>query len=32
VEAAAGDAPFLRLFTAREVRAEHERQVSLRSS
>ncbi len=27
VEAAAGDAPFLRLFTAREVRAEHERQL-----
>jgi orotate phosphoribosyltransferase len=26
VEAAAGDAPFLRLFTAKEVRAEHEKQ------
>jgi len=32
VEAAAGDAPFLRLFTARDVRAEHERQLALRSS
>jgi orotate phosphoribosyltransferase len=28
VEAAAGDAPFLRLFTAREVRAQHEKQLA----
>ena len=32
LEAAAGDAPFLRLFTAGEIRAEHERQLALRSS
>lgn len=32
VEAAAGDAPFLRLFTAKEVRTEHARQLSVRSS
>lgn len=32
VEAAAGDAPFLRLFTAKDVRAEHERQLPASSS
>ena len=31
VEAAAGEAPFLRLFTARDVRAEHEKQLAASS-
>jgi orotate phosphoribosyltransferase len=32
VEAAAGEAPFLRLFTARDVRAEHEKQLQASGS
>lgn len=32
VEAAAGDVPFLRLFTARDVRAEHEKQLAASGS
>lgn len=32
LETAAGDAPFFRLFTAREIRAEHERQLAAQSS
>jgi len=32
VEAAAGEAPFLQLFTAKEVRAEHEKQLSASGS
>ena len=31
VEAAAGDAPFLRLFTAKDVRVEHEKQLAAKS-
>jgi orotate phosphoribosyltransferase len=32
VEAAAGEAPFFRLFSAKDVRAEHERQLAVRRS